>query len=685
MLHSKLTHPKSIVVVGGSNDVHKPGGKMVENLLKSHFPGKLFVVNPKEERVQGLQCFSDLNELPDVDLAIIAIPAKYCLEAVKVLSEKKECRGFIVISAGFSETDDKGKELEKKIADQVIKVGGSLIGPNCIGVINHNYSGVFTAPVPKTYKSGVDLISGSGATAVFLMESGMMMGLRFNEVYSVGNSAQIGVEDVLEHMDETFDPENSSKIKLLYLEVIKQPDKLLKHAISLIKKGCRIAAIKAGVSEGGMRAASSHTGALSSSDIAVRALFRKAGIVYCSGRFELITVASIFNYKKLTGKNLAVITHAGGSAVMLTDALEKGGLKVPALTGERAKELEQYLYPGSSVGNPIDFLATGTADQLGIIIDYCEHHFKEIDGMIVVFGSAGLFDVQNVYKVLNVKMDFCKKPIYPVLPSLINAQKEIDYLLAQGRVNFPDEVVLGTALAEVYQTPDPSDLKIENYPIDTKRIRTILDRNKKGTYLNSFDAFEVLDACEIPNSPIHFIKNEKDIKAIEKIIPKPWVIKVSGPIHKTDVKGVTLNVNSDEFAMKEVKRMLKIKDADGVIVQEMVKGIEFFAGAIKEQRIGHIVMVGLGGIYIEILKDIRSSLAPFDNKEALKMIKRLRSYPLIKGSRGQKGSDEKVLANILIKISSLLQHFPEITELDLNPLIANKERINCVDVRIKIE
>ena len=578
----------------------------------------------------------------------------------------------------------RGKILEEQIVELVSSVGGSLIGPNCIGVINRNYRGVFTAPLPKPYPNGVDLISGSGATAVFLMETGMVMGLRFNEVYSVGNSAQIGVEDVLEHMDETFDPESSSKVKLLYLETISKPDKLLKHASSLIRKGCRIAAIKAGISEGGMRAASSHTGALSSSDVAVRALFRKAGIVYCSGRFELITVASIFNYKALKGKNIAVITHAGGSAVMLTDALEKGGLKVPSLKEAQTEELKSYLYPGSSVKNPIDFLATGTADQLGIIIDYCEHKFEEIDGMIVVFGSAGLFDVQNVYKVLNVKMDFCKKPIFPVLPSLINAHKEIDYLLSQGRVNFPDEVVLGTALAEVYQTPEPRDKVVKENSIDTKAIRSIIDQYEEGEYLEAFDAFKVLDACAIPRTAIQFIENEDELEKAKAHIPKPWVLKVSGPIHKTDVNGVTLNVNSDSFAKKEIQRMLKIKDADGVLIQEMVKGMEFFAGAKKEDRIGHVVLVGLGGIYIEILKDIQASLAPFDKKEAKKMVQRLRSYPIIKGSRGQKGMDEKKLIDILVKISSLLHHFPEISELDLNPLMANEKRIDCVDVRIRI-
>lgn len=684
MLHSKLTHPNSIAVIGGSNNIHKPGGKLIENLLKGNYPGDLFVVNPKETKVQGITCNRSISELPIVDLAILAIPAKYCPDTVKQLSEEKNTRGFIIISAGFSEGDEEGKDIENKIAHQVEKVGGSLIGPNCIGLINQQYRGVFTTPVPTPDKHGADLISGSGATAVFIMETGLVMGLHFNEVYSVGNSAQVGVEDVLEHLDETFDSVISSKTKLLYIENIQKPDKLLKHAASLIKKGCRIAAIKAGSSEAGIRAASSHTGALASSDVAVRALFKKAGIVYCSGRLELITVASIFNYKALKGKNIAVITHAGGSAVMLTDALEKGGLKVPSLNGQKTDELLGYLHPGSSAANPIDFLATGTADQLGIIIDYCEYKFDEIDGMVVVFGSPGLFNVENVYKVLNVKMDICKKPIYPVLPSLINAQKEIGYMLSKGKVNFPDEVLLGTALAEVYHTPFPTDLDPDPVKVDSDKISRLLNKYKIEEYLNSSDAFAVLDACSIINASPYVIKSQDEIENLAKKISSPWVLKVSGPVHKSDVQGVTLNVNSLEFAKSEVKRMMKIKDADGVIVQPMVKGFELFAGAVYEERIGHLVLVGLGGIYIEIIKDVRAAMAPFNKKEALKMIRRLSSYPLIKGTRGQKGTDENLLADILVKLSSLVQLFPEIKEIDLNPLIASDKGITCVDVRIRI-
>jgi acetyltransferase len=231
----------------------------------------------------------------------------------------------------------------------------------------------------------------------------------------------MGVEEILQYMDETYVEGESPKVKLLYIENIDKPGLLLKHASSLIRKGCHIAAIKAGSSEAGSRAASSHTGALASSDVAVDALFKKAGIVRCYGREELISVASIFMFPELKGDRLAIITHAGGPAVMLTDALSNNGLKVPGIDNEHAPELLEKLYPGSSVANPIDFLATGTAGQLGAIIDYCDQKFDEIDGMAVIFGTPGLFPIYDVYKLLDEKMKTSSKPIYPILPSIFTA------------------------------------------------------------------------------------------------------------------------------------------------------------------------------------------------------------------------------------------------------------------------
>ncbi|MDA3887093.1 MAG: CoA-binding protein, partial [Candidatus Delongbacteria bacterium] len=348
MINNELINPKSIVIVGASENPSKIGGKVLKNILSGNFKGDIFAINPKEETVQGINCHS-LEDLPEVELAIIAVSVKYVKEYVTTLTEKKKTKAFIILSAGFGEMGEEGKILEQEIVDIVNKNNASLIGPNCIGVLNHTYNGIFAGPIPKLDPKGCDFVSGSGATAAFIIEKGMPMGLSFASLFSVGNSAQIGVEEVMKYWDENFDPETSSKVKLLYMENIDKPKMLLKHARSLIKKGCKIAAIKAGSSDAGSRAASSHTGALATPDKAVEALFKKAGIVRCYGREELIYTAAIFTQKELKGKNIAIITHAGGPGVMLTDALSQGGMFVPHIEGKYADELIEKLYPGSSV------------------------------------------------------------------------------------------------------------------------------------------------------------------------------------------------------------------------------------------------------------------------------------------------------------------------------------------------
>ena len=459
MINEKLINPASIVVIGGSEDFFKPGGKILKNIIEGNYSGRLFVVNPGHDLVQGVKSYRDLSDLPRVDLAILAVQAKYCLPAVEILLKEKNTKAFIIISAGFSESGEEGRKLEKSIADLVSDAGGSLIGPNCIGVISQTYNGIFTTPVPRLSKRGCDFVSGSGATAVFIFESAIPKGVNFSSVFSVGNSAQTGVEEVLEYWDNTFDPERSSLIKLIYVEEIRDPDKLLHHASSLIRKGCRIAAIKSGTSEAGMRAASSHTGALASSDSAVEALFRKAGIVRCTGREELTTVASVFFHKHLKGRNIAIITHAGGPAVMLTDALSAGGMSIPRITGEHHDNLLAMMNPGASANNPIDMIATATDDQLDKIIGYVDKRMPEIDGMIVIFGSNGLNDMAVIYDLLHRKIEECSKPLFPILPSISSSYNELEYFLRKGHVNFPDEVVLGRALTKISNTPFPAEEK----------------------------------------------------------------------------------------------------------------------------------------------------------------------------------------------------------------------------------
>lgn len=673
------------MVVGGSNNVHKPGGALVRNLISGGYKGTLRIINPKEDEVQGIKVFHDAGELPPTDLAVLVIPAKMCPESVETLARDKGVRAFIIISAGFGEETKEGAELEQRIVDTCDKYGAALIGPNCIGLMNSWHHSVFTKPIPTLYDKGVDFISGSGATAVFILESAVIKGLPFNSVWSVGNSKQIGIEDVLQYMDENFDPERDSHIKLLYIENINNPDKLLFHAGSLIRKGCRIAAIKAGSSESGSRAASSHTGAIASSDSAVEALFRKAGIVRCFSREELTTVGCIFTLPPLTGRNFAIVTHAGGPGVMLTDALSKGGLNVPKIEGPEADELKSLLFPGSSVSNPIDILATGTPEHLSLAIDYCEHKFKGIDAIFVIFGTPGLVQLYEAYDVLHKKILECKKPIFPILPCLHTAGPEVAEFLSKGHVNFSDEVTLATALTQVMKTPRPASPEIELFGVDVPRIREVIGRIEGNGYISPEHVHELLECAGIPMVPELVSADKAELEAFAEKVGYPVVAKVVGPVHKSDVGGVALNIKTSSHLEYEFDRMMQIEGAKGVMVQKMLRGRELFIGAKYEPRFGHIVLCGLGGIFVEVLKDVSSGLAPLSYDEAYSMIRSLRAYKIIRGTRGQKGVNEKKYAEIIVRLSTLLRFATEIKEMDINPLLADENDIVAVDARIRIE
>ncbi len=685
MINKQLLEPESIVVIGGSNNCHKPGGAVVRNLVSGGYKGTLRIVNPKEDEVQGIKAFHDARELPQTDLAILVVAAKFCPDYVELLAAEKKTRAFIIISAGFGEETKEGAVLEQKVLDTCERYGCALIGPNCIGLLTRWHHSVFTKPIPNLNPKGVDFISGSGATAVFILESAVTKGLPFNSVWSVGNGRQIGIESVLEYMDENFDPERDSKVKLLYIENISDPDKLLLHATSLIRKGCRIAAIKAGASESGSRAASSHTGAIASSDSAVEALFRKAGIVRCFSRDELTTVGCIFTLPRFTGKNVAIVTHAGGPGVMLTDALSKGGMNVPPISGKAADELKELLLPGSSVANPIDILATGTPEHLGIAIDFCEKRLDNIDAIMVIFGTPGLVQLYEAYDVLHKKMLECKKPIFPILPSVVTAGPEVSEFLQHGHVNFSDEVVLATALAQIMKTPAPAEQAMNCDGVDVARIRSIIDGIKGSGYIAPKLVNELLSSAGIPTVP-EFVGHSKDeVVAFADKCGYPVVAKVVGPVHKSDVGGVTLNVRDGGQLAAEFDRMMKIPDATAVMVQKMIKGTELFIGAKYEPRFGHVVLCGLGGIFVEVLKDVSSGLAPLSYTEAENMIRSLRGYKIIKGTRGQKGLNERKYAEIIVRLSTLLRHATEIKEMDINPLLADENDVVAVDARILVE
>lgn len=682
MISSKLIKPASIVVVGGSENTFKPGGKLLSNLIKGGF-NNLSVINPGSDYVQGIRSYPDFESAPIADLAILAIPAKLCFHAVKALTARG-VEAFIIVSAGFSEFDKDGKKTEEEIARFASENNISILGPNCIGIINEYYKGVFTLPLPEFNPKGIDFFSSSGSVAVFTIEAGMKIGMQFAAIYSVGNAACIKIEDLLEYHDHNYDPEKNSAILMIYIEQISDADKFIRHCRSLINKGCRIIGVKSGNTDAGMRAASSHTGALASPGMFTNAVFRKAGIIQCESRQEMLTVAGVLFYGAPVGSNVAVITHAGGSGVMAADALEKNGMKVPEISGNTADQLLSILHAGSSVSNPIDFLATGTAEQLGTIIDFCNDRFDNIDEIIVIFGSPGLFDVAPVYELLSKKIDNSTKPIYPVLPSPINTEEATKNFTENNKLFFADEVTLAKAIAKIYNTTPLFEYDPVNRLRIDQSISSILKSNK-GKFLKPEDVSKILGYAGIKTVPEYIAYSESEIKDIVNKLGFPVVLKAVGPLHKSDTGGVILNIATLDAAIDSFRKIMKLPETKACLVQPMIRGIELFAGAKRDDIAGHLIMFGMGGVDLEIMQDTKSSLAPLSEKEVNYMIKHLKSYPILKGYRGKKGIDTGQFSKIIIRLSNMLEVIPEISEIDLNPLIANEKGIYAVDCRIRID
>jgi len=369
---------------------------------------------------------------------------------------------------------------------------------------------------------------------------------------------------------------------------------------------------------------------------------------------------------------------------MLTDALSSGGLLIPRITGEDRETLLSMMNPGAAADNPIDLIATATSDQLERVIDFVDKRLENIDAIIVIFGSNGMVDIREVYTLLHRKILECNKPILPILPSITSSHDELEYFMELGHVNFPDEVVLARALTLISNTPYPAKDKISLDQVNVPLVRSIIDQSKDG-YLEPEIIQQLLGAASIPIVREGTATTKKQLMKLGQEMGYPVALKVIGHLHKSDVGGVTLNIKSDTHLLAEYGRMMKIKGVKGLLIQEMLSGIELFIGATYEPRFGHIILCGLGGIFVEVLGDVSSGLAPLTMDEARSMVRSLKSYRIIRGTRGKPGINETRFTEIIVRLSSLLRFATEIKELDLNPLIGNAETVTVVDARIRIE
>jgi acyl-CoA synthetase (NDP forming) len=681
-----ILSPASIAVVGGSNDLRKPGGRVVANLL-GHAHPPVCVVHAEGELVQGLPTYPSPDDLPDApELAIVAIPAPQAVDAVRRLAARGT-RGFIVLSAGFGETDESGRRLEQALRDVVVNAGAALIGPNSLGVFTPRYVGTFGGPRLTPIPGTIEFISASGSTAAFIIEAGLERGLPFASLVSVGNSVQYGVEDVLAHDQVVDDP--PPRTRLLYMESIRAPRALLEHARRSHASARHIIALKAGTTEAGARAASSHTGAMATRDDAVSALFDKAGIVRVRSGAEMVNVAGLLTcYRAPRGRRIAIITHAGGPGIILSDELTRRGFTIPPLTPASRSRLERALLPGSATGNPIDFLAAGTADHLRQIFQVLSEHERDnIDAACVIYGSPGLFNVWPVFQTIIDAVRTLPFPVYPVLPSVRTAAQEARRFRDAGYFYFVNEVDLAVALDRVVHTPPPAPADPVLPDIDRAAVDQVLRevRANRQHRLDPRQVQRILRACGFDQPPCELVASADDAMRAAADLGYPVVLKAADLLHKTDQGGVRLGLRTSDEVRAAFQQLAAIPGAKSILVQRQVDGIELIVGLSREGAFGHLVLLGLGGIYAEVLGDSATGLSPLSREEADRLISRLRAQRLIDGFRGRRGVDRTTLATALQRLCALAQHVPAIQEMDINPLMGTGEQLWAVDARIQVE
>ena len=680
-----LFRPEHIAVIGASKDHLKPGGRVLQSIKDSGYSGALWGVNPKATEIFGVPVYPDIDKLPQSpDLIIIALPSKLVMGALEAIA-RKGAGAVIVLTAGFGETGAEGKKAEQRMLEIAGNGGFTLIGPNCSGFLTKSYNGKFTGIPPELDGGAVDFISGSGSTVDFVMDQAGLRGLSFGNVVNLGNSIQMGVEDILALYDENYGPDCAG-ILLLYMEAVRKPALLLRHGRSLAQKGCVVVGIKSGTTPAGEKAAASHTGAMAGSDTAVQALFEKAGIIRVQSKTELVDVACVLAAASgpLKGKRVCVLTDAGGAGVMMTDELCRQGLELPPLKESTRKRLAEILPPEAAIGNPIDCLPSRTAESIAATLKILgEEASDSLDAIAFILGDSGISDIEPIYQAAARAMDESPVPVFPVWVSLNGSAGKIDRFRRAGKVYFPDEVPLAKALGHVARRPSISQASTAPAGYDRRAVANFLT-GKTGV-LTPESAQAVLAAAGFTLPPHSEVLDKSALKDACADIGFPLVMKVIGPLHKSDVGGVKIGIAGVAAAEKAYDELMAIADAKGALLQPMVSGSEMILGASREGNYGHLVMFGLGGIYTEVLKDVRFALAPLAPEESTGLVKSIKAYPILEGVRGQEGVDIDTVSAELRRLAHLVNDFPQIAEIDINPLKGTGRNLYAVDVRILLD
>lgn len=687
----QIFEPELIAIIGASDESGSVGSTIFQNLVDSKV--KVFPVNPKHDTIGGQKSYKSILDIPDVDLAIVIIPAKYCLAVLSEIVLTK-CKSVILISAGFKEVGGDGTMIENQIKELCEQNKITLIGPNCLGVINPileiNMS--FSASMPP--KGNIALVSQSGAICTAIIDSAEHLGLGFSKFISTGNKAVVNEAEIIEFLDK----DTETKLIAIYCESLVDAPRFIQVCRKCTKP---IIILKAGKSTAGAATASSHTGALASDVNLYKALFRQAKIIEVDSIQDLLETMQVISHNPLINlKNIAIITNAGGPGVLATDAASCNGLNLTNFDLDIINKLKNVLPPTANFHNPIDLIGDATSIRYKNTLDIVMQD-SGVDAAVIILTPQSMTDVENIGKtIIETKLKF-QKPIVVSMIGFQKTHKTVEYLRSNNVsvIDFPENAVraLSRIRAIVPLHLSSSFQSRVDVGADIKlNIKDILVNSKIRKYINEIDASLILKSYNLPVPKSKLARNAHEAVQFTKTLGTKIVLKVISQdiFHKTDVGGVLINLSLDEVkagfnkVLENIKTKVPNARIDGILVSEYIDFTtqnQFVLGVKKDSNLGHSIMFGLGGIFVEVFKDAVFGFVPIDESEIDCMIDQLQSKPFLFGTRGLPPLDIAELKKVILNLTQLVTDFPEIQEIDLNPVVILEKGVKILDVKIIVD
>ena len=690
--------PDSVAVIGAAREEKKVGRIIFDNIINSGYKGKLFPVNLKADKIHGIKCYHSVLDIPgDLDLAIIVIPAQFVLQVLEECS-KKNTKWAIVISAGFKETGIEGAKRERQLIEKAKDYGIRILGPNCLGIIDTEcpINATFSPHMPPRGKIG--FISQSGALGTSILDWAKTNKIGISKFVSLGNKADISENDLF----DDWENEKDTEVITAYLEGVKYGREFIRISSKVSKKK-PIIVIKSGNTDAGARAVSSHTGTLAGSAKAYDAAFKQAGIIRANNTRDLFNYATAFSYQPLPkGKKVVIITNAGGPGIMATDECDKSNIFLASLGKETIDSLKEFLPEAANFYNPVDILGDALADRYKKTLEVVVKD-GNVDAVVVLLTPQAMTQPYRTARAIVEVMENSGKSI-TVLTSFMGGsevEKAVKYLAEKNIPNFdiPEEAIdTLKVMMEHTDWKSRRSFPIEDFNVDKGRVKKIFYQcqSESRLELGEMEGREILEAYDIRMPKAELAFDIDEAKEIASRIGYPLVLKIVSPniLHKTDVGGVKIGIDNEKELEENYNQILfsvskYMPDANirGILVQEFIKDKkETIIGMNEDPQFGPMIMFGLGGIYVEALKDVSFRIAPLSRQVAREMIEEIKTIKLLKGTRGEDPSDIDSIIEIILRVSQLVTDFPEILEMDINPLFVKKQGEGSIagDVRIRI-